>query len=107
ITPAERDQLRIVQRLAGIIWRAHYPGIIATEQIDYMLERGYALDVLERFIGVPNRGLDLLFHDGEAVAFAAWYVTDQPRQVKLDRLYVLPSCQRMGFGSRLITRVAA
>jgi len=107
ITPARRDQLTAVQRLANIVWRAHYPGIITLEQIDYMLERGYALDVLERFVGAPDRGLDLLLRDAQPSAFSAWYVTDNPAFVKLDKLYVLPSCQRMGLGSRLIAHVAA
>jgi GNAT superfamily N-acetyltransferase len=94
-----------VQRLAGTIWRAHYPTIISAAQIEYMLARGYALDALAWFVGAADRGLELATVDGELAGFAAWYVTDAPATAKLDKLYVLPSRQRLGLGGRLIARV--
>ena len=106
IRPARRDEVPAVQRLAHVIWHAHYPGIIPVQQIDYMLARGYALDVLENFLGRSDRGLELALVDGEPAAFAAWYVTDDPGEAKLDRLYVLPSRQQRGLGGRLIHHVA-
>jgi GNAT superfamily N-acetyltransferase len=105
VTPAEAGELAAVQRLAGVIWRGHYPGIITYAQIDYMLERGYALDALAGFLGRRDRGLELAKVDGELVGFAAWYLTDRPSEVKLDKLYVLQSEQRRGLGGRLIERV--
>jgi ribosomal protein S18 acetylase RimI-like enzyme len=105
IAPARRDQLPEVQRLAGVIWRAHYPGIITPEQIDYMLDQGYALDVLERFLGRPDRGLELALAGGALAGFAAWYLTGNPAEAKVDKLYVLQSRQRHGLGGRLIARV--
>jgi ribosomal protein S18 acetylase RimI-like enzyme len=106
IVPARQDELPAVQRLAGVIWRAHYPGIITPEQIDYMLERGYALDVLGGFLARSDRGLELAKVDGELTGFAAWYITDDPREAKLDKLYILRAQQRRGIGARLIERVA-
>jgi diamine N-acetyltransferase len=102
---ARRDDLPVVQRLAGAIWRAHYPGIITLEQIDYMLARGYALEALAEFLGRPDRALLLAVVDGEAAGFAAWYVTDDPEEAKLDKLYVLQSHQRLGLGGKLIRRI--
>ena len=106
ITRARRDELPEVQRLAGVVWRAHYPGIVTHAQIDYMLERGYALPALEGFIGGPDRGLELARIEHELVGFAAWYVTDERGVAKLDKLYVLQSRQRLGLGGQLIGRVA-
>src|SRR5260221_11662545 len=37
IVLAGRDDLPAIARLAGIIWRAYYPGIISIEPIGYML----------------------------------------------------------------------
>ena len=105
IVRARHDELPEVQRLAGLIWRAHYPGIITHEQIDYMLERGYALDALGGFLDAPDRGLELASVDGELAGFAAWYVTDRPAEAKLDKLYVLQSLQRGGVGGQLIACV--
>jgi GNAT superfamily N-acetyltransferase len=102
---ARRDELAVVQRLAHIVWHAHYPGIIPQEQIDYMLARGYAPEVLAAFQGRPDRGLELAVVDGEPAGFAAWCVTDDPVEAKLDRLYVLQSRQRYGLGGQLIRRV--
>ena len=39
ISPATVADLAEISGLAAIIWRAHYPGIITAEQIDYMLAR--------------------------------------------------------------------
>ena len=35
-----------IAKLAGVVWRACYPGIIRHAQIEYMLARIYALDIL-------------------------------------------------------------
>jgi ribosomal protein S18 acetylase RimI-like enzyme len=106
IVAAQLEQLPEVQRLARAVWHAHYPGIITSAQIDYMLERGYALPVLERFIATHDRGLYIALFDGVPSGFAAWYLTDNPAEAKLDKLYVLPSCQRLGLGGQLIAHVA-
>ncbi len=103
---ARRDELPEVQRLAGVIWRAHYPGIVTHAQIDYMLESGYALPVLEGFLDANDRGLELASVDGRLAGFAAWYVAADRAAAKLDKLYVVQSLQRMGVGGRLMGRVA-
>ena len=46
IVRVQEEHLPAISELAGVIWRACYPGIITHEQIDYMLARMYALDVL-------------------------------------------------------------
>jgi diamine N-acetyltransferase len=104
IVRARRDQLPEVQELAGVIWRAHYPGIITRDQIEYMLEQGYALALLEGFLAAGDRGLELATVEGVLSGFVAWYVIDGRREAKLDKLYVLPGQQRHGVGGRLIAR---
>jgi ribosomal protein S18 acetylase RimI-like enzyme len=104
---ARRDQLPEVARLAHVIWHAHYPGIISAEQIDYMLARGYALDALATFLDRADRGLELVFCGDAMAGFAAWYVTGQADEAKLDKLYVLQSYQQLGLGRRLVARVEA
>src|SRR6266545_445620 len=79
--------------------------VLRSVQIDYMLERGYALDALAGFLSRRDRGLELAKIDGELAGFAAWYVTEDPREAKLDKLYVLQTHQRHGLGGRLIERV--
>lgn len=106
IVRAHKEELPAVQRLAARIWRAHYPGIVTDDQIDYMLERGYALDVLEGFLDAPaSRGFEVAKAGAEIIGFAAWYVTERADEAKLDKLYVLQSQQRLGVGRRLVGRV--
>jgi len=105
IRSARLDELPVVQRLAHVIWHAHYPGIITTEQIDYMLARGYAIDALAGFLGAPDGGLELAVVDGEPAGFTAWYRMGDAAEARLDKLYVLQSRQRHGLGGQLIARV--
>ncbi len=105
ITPASEGELPAVVRLAEIVWRGHYPGIIAEAQIDYMLARGYALPVLKRYLQQAGSGLVLAKSDGVAVGFVAHLLADDPHVMKLDRLYVLQEYQRQQYGRRLIDHV--
>src|SRR5437773_7333689 len=47
ISRASKEHLPEIAALAQIIWRAHYPGIISNEQIEYMLARMYDRSVME------------------------------------------------------------
>ena len=98
IATGARRRSRSCSRLADTIWRAHYPGILPVEQIDYMLERGYAHEALGGIPGARRSRTAARPGDGEPSAFAAWYVTEDPAAAKLDKLYVLPSRQRHGLG---------
>ena len=55
LASADASYLLVVRRMAETAWRAHYPGIISREQIDYMLERGYSHEALARHLltGAP------------------------------------------------------
>src|SRR2546423_894926 len=79
---------RAISALAGAIWRKHYPGIITSEQIEYMLELGYSRDALLRFIVEPGAGLVLAYAGDRLAGFAAYYRSDRPGELKLDKLYV-------------------
>ncbi len=75
IRAAEAD-LPAISELAGVIWRACYPGIITRAQIDFMLARMYALDMMRGeiqsqgihydrlLVGDKLAGFDVLRTDG-------------------------------------------
>ena len=107
IAAATDVDLPVVARLADVIWRAHYPGIITDEQIDYMLALGYSIDALSTFLHEPGAGLAIARAGGEPVGFAAWYRPGEPSTTKLDKLYVLPSLHGRGTGRALIAHVEA
>jgi ribosomal protein S18 acetylase RimI-like enzyme len=106
VAAADGD-LPAVAALAGTIWRRHYPGIISTEQIEYMLERGYAPDVLRRFIAEPGAGIVLLYAGSRLVGFVAYCRLDVLGEMKLDKLYVHQDFHKSGCGRRLIACVEA
>jgi ribosomal protein S18 acetylase RimI-like enzyme len=107
IVAATADDLATVARLADVIWRRHYPGIITHEQIDYMLARGYAAPALRLFLDTPGAGLAIATVGGEPAGFAAWCRVGEPATAKLDKLYVLQDHHRRGIGRRLIAHVEA
>ena len=105
IVPATEADLPAISELAGVIWRACYPGIITTEQIDYMLARMYALDVMRDEIRSQKIRYDQLLVDDKAAGFASYGPTAEPGVMKLHKLYLLPELHGRGLGSRLLQQV--
>jgi GNAT superfamily N-acetyltransferase len=105
IIRATEAGLPAISELAGVIWRACYPGIITHAQIDYMLARMYALDVLRDEIRSQGIRYDCLLVDGKPVGFASYGPTSEPGVMKLHKLYLLPEMQDHGLGSRLLQQV--
>ena len=101
ILAADEKDAPEIARLAGIIWRACYPGIISHEQIDYMLARMYAMDVLRQEMREGIR-FDLLVLNNETAGFSSYGRFEQPDVVKLHKLYLLPTWHGRGFGSLLL-----
>ena len=99
---AARPDIPAVIELAGKVWRAHYPDIIGHDQIEYMLERGYAFDALAKFVDGPQSGIDLALHGDALIGFCAWMLREGGRDLKVDKLYVDVEHQRGGVGGTLI-----
>ena len=97
--------LPAISELAGVIWRACYPGIITHEQIDYMLARMYSLDVLRDEIRSQGIRYDQLQVDGKPAGFASYGPTAEAGVMKLHKLYLLPELHGRGLGSRLLRHV--
>ncbi len=105
IIRASEIDLPALSGLAGVIWRACYPGILTEAQIDYMLARMYALGVLGDEIRSQGICYDRLLVDGELTGFAAYGPTAEPGVMKLYKLYLLPEMQGRGLGSSLLQHV--
>jgi GNAT superfamily N-acetyltransferase len=105
IVRATEADLPAISELAGIIWRACYPGIISNAQIDYMLARMYALDVLRDEIRSQGICYNCLLMDDKLVGFASYGPAAEPRVMKLHKLYLLPELHSRGLGSRLLQHV--
>ena len=103
---AESDVERLVE-LAREIWRAHYPSIIDSAQIEYMLAQRYDPQVVRGELGRDGIWWDKLMAGEEMAGFASYFLTGVPGEMKLDKLYVHPRHQRRGYGGRMIARACA
>jgi ribosomal protein S18 acetylase RimI-like enzyme len=101
---ATPGDIPLLRALAGQIWRAHYPGIISAEQIEYMLDRMYAADVIDQEM---RAGICWeLIRDGEgAVGFLSYSLDQAAARLKLHKLYVLVERHGQGLGRAGLTRV--
>jgi diamine N-acetyltransferase len=64
-------------------------------------------DYLRRYLDAPDRWLDMLRVQDEAVGYCSYALTDTPDEVKLEQLYVTPSRHGQGLGGRMMRHVIA
>jgi ribosomal protein S18 acetylase RimI-like enzyme len=104
IEPLAADDVERLVALAREIWYAHYPAIISTAQIEYMLEERYHADVVRAELKHDGVWWDKLTVGGKLAGFASYFLTGIPGEMKLDKLYVHPRLQRRGYGGQMIAR---
>lgn len=101
-------------RLAEMIWRAHYTGIIGSAQVDYMLAGRYTPEKLHLYLDADDRWLMLLRIDSStgsrAVGYCSYALTDdhdemKHGEMKLEQLYLLPEYYGQGLGRLMMRHV--
>ncbi|MDD5390556.1 MAG: GNAT family N-acetyltransferase [Gallionellaceae bacterium] len=105
IAPVRLNEAEAVVDLAGRVWRAHYPGIITPDQIEYMLAQRYRPVLVRQFIARGDLWLAARVA-GVLVGFAHGHPLTE-EDYKLDKLYVDLDWQRQGIGGKLIDALAA
>ena len=104
IAAVEAADVDALVALAREIWRAHYPAIIGSAQIEYMLAQRYHPQVVREELGRDGIWWDKLMAEGEMAGFASYFLTGVASEMKLDKLYVHPRHQRRGYGGQMIDR---
>ena len=84
---ATPSDIPLLQALARTIWRAHFPGIISTAQIEYMLDRMYATDMIENEMRAGTCW-ELIRQGTETVGFLSYSFDDAAARLKLHKLYL-------------------
>jgi ribosomal protein S18 acetylase RimI-like enzyme len=92
-------------RLGEVIWRSHYTKIIGSAQIDYMLAERYTPEKLRLYLNADDRWLMLLRIDKRAVGYCSYALTDDPGEMKLEQLYLLPELHGQGLGKLMLRHV--
>jgi GNAT superfamily N-acetyltransferase len=107
ILPAGEADLPALAELAGVIWRASYPGIISREQIEFMLAHMYGPETLRDEILTQGIHFYRLLLNQRFCGFASLGPTQAAGVMKLHKLYLMPDLHGRGYGSRLLTHCAA
>lgn len=68
---ATPGHIPLIRDLAQRIWRVHYPPIIGKEQVEYMLDRNYSLEALQRQIEAEGQIFWLVMEHGTVAGFIA------------------------------------
>jgi len=105
ITEAGEQDIPAIIRLAGQIWPSTYKTILLPDQIKYMMDRFYSISALkDQMVSQGDRFL-LGRREKEWLGFTSFSSPNLSGDYKLQKLYVLPSCQGQGIGRQLIHEV--
>ena len=105
IRPLQPGDIEALTQLARRIWHAHYPGIITSAQIEYMLEQRYRPELVHDELGRDDVWWELATVQDHPVGFSSCLLTDEPGEMKLDKLYVDPARHGTGVGTQLLQSV--
>ncbi len=103
IEPATKDgHLSEIHELAYAVWRDHYPGIISSEQIEYMLRKDYSVDALRRDLTHCQIHFDCARVESALVGFSAYGAHSEAGGLMLHKLYVEVAQRGKGYAHKLV-----
>jgi ribosomal protein S18 acetylase RimI-like enzyme len=106
IRPLAKEDLPKVQSIAHRTWPTTFANILSAEQIDYMLNWMYSLEMLESQLEKGHTFL-LAEEEGKELGFAGLELNySEGPKAKLHKIYLLPEAQGKGAGKALILEVA-
>jgi GNAT superfamily N-acetyltransferase len=105
IAPLAAEDVERLTALAREIWYAHYPAIIGTAQIEYMLGQRYGPEVVREELRREGLWWSKLMVGEEMGGFASYFLTGTAGEMKIDKLYVHPRHQRRGYGGMMIAHI--
>ena len=106
IRRAATDDARIIRTLAEAVWWPTYTPILKKEQIEYMLESMYDVDLIKQQIVTSEQTYLMLLLDDVPTGFAGFAPRkENPAVYKLHKLYCLPAKHRKGLGKLLLQEV--
>ncbi len=100
IRKATAGNVQAINELAQHIWRAHYPGIISEEQIEFMLSSMYSIDSLTMQMAKGHSFL--MAEEGNTLLGYLSYHSEEDGSYFLNKLYVDVRLQRKNTGGQLL-----
>jgi GNAT superfamily N-acetyltransferase len=106
IRQLSKEELTKVQSIALRTWPSTFANILSPEQIEYMLNWMYSIEMLESQFEKGHTFL-LAEEDGKELGFAGFELNyAEGPKAKLHKIYLLPEAQGKGAGKALILEVA-
>ncbi len=106
IRQLSKEELPKVQSIAHRTWPSTFANILSPEQIEYMLNWMYSLEMLESQVDKGHTFL-LAEEEGKELGFAGFELNySEGPKAKLHKIYLLPEAQGKGAGKALILEVA-
>ena len=99
--PASTADIPTIIAIQEKTWEPTYGDILTKEQIDFMFEKIYSYDSLQRQFSVDQHFFLILLNNGEPEGFSS-VSQEGPEKFKLHKIYVLPSTQGTGAGKFLL-----
>lgn len=99
---ATEVDIPILRELADRIWRDYYPAVIGHAQVDYMLPRMYAEEVIRQEMA-GGTVWELASAENAPIGFFSIGLDDTGR-AKLHKLYLDTGAHGRGYGQQLINR---
>jgi diamine N-acetyltransferase len=107
LAPLQPADFESIATLARRIWLEHYISIISKGQIEYMLGGRFTPENLARYVDANDRWFDVLRVDGAIVGYCSHALLPDPREIKLEQLYLLPELHGLGLGKRMMVHIEA
>jgi ribosomal protein S18 acetylase RimI-like enzyme len=101
---AAPSDIPLLQILAREIWRAHFPGIISTAQIEFMLDRMYATETIENEMQAGT-WWELICEGANTVGFLSYSYDATAARLKLHKLYLQVDRHGQGLGRASLSHV--
>ena len=98
----QKYELSLTRNLAEKIWPSAYGTILSKEQLSYMLNWMYSIETLEKSFDKGNEFYCAFHNNHEVGFFELEFSNEYPNTVKLQKIYVLPSEQKNGLGTKLL-----
>ena len=95
------EEWKLIRELAARVWWVTYEGIHSKEQLDFMFEEKYALNVMKHLTTECGHQFYIASIDGEPVGFASLWYSEDGSSCELERLYVVPEKHKHGVGRAL------
>lgn len=98
-TATEKD-LETIAKMANEIWHDHYTSIIGKNQIDYMLEKFYSKEALQKQIS-EKQVFRFILDNGNRIGFMA--ITNLPDNTCfINKFYIYSGLQSKNIGSKIL-----